>query len=174
MIIRTETAQDYNEVHRLLDQAFGNKDEESELVERIRNSEEFIPELSIVAEQQGGIAGHILLSKAHTLNSGEQHEVIALAPLAVKPAFQKQGIGSKLMKEGLKRALDLGYGVVLLIGHPSYYPRFGFKPARYYGYELTQFDVPDEVFMVCELLPGEAERCKGELVYPPTFFSGSE
>ena len=80
------------------------------------------------------------------------------------------GIGSMLINEGLKRVKELDYGLVLLIGHPSYYPKFGFKPARQFGLELRQFDVPDEVFMVCELKAGELDHVQGELQYPPAFF----
>lgn len=79
-----------------------------------------------------------------------------------------------MIEEGLKKARALGYGLVLLIGHPSYYPKFGFKPARQFGLELKQFNVPDEVFMVCELKAGELHRITGELRYPPAFFEKNE
>ncbi len=84
--------------------------------------------------------------------------------------FQKRGIGSNLIREGLRKAKDLGYGIVFLIGHPNYYPKFGFQPARNHGMELTQFEVPDDVFMVCELKDGELARISGELHYPASFF----
>ncbi|WP_328276957.1 N-acetyltransferase [Paenibacillus chibensis] len=95
--------------------------------------------------------------------------MIALAPLAVSPEHQKQGIGKRLMQEGLKRCQNLGYSLVLLIGHPEYYPKFGFKPARPLGLELKQFAVPDDVFMVCELQEGALVRIQGELIYPEVF-----
>ncbi|WP_257348709.1 GNAT family N-acetyltransferase [Pseudalkalibacillus decolorationis] len=170
VILRTEKLKDHEDVYKLNSIAFENREDEPQLVERIRLSEEFIPELSIVAEENNEIVGHILLSEAKVINEQEEHKVIVLAPVAVKPSYQKQGIGTKLIEEGLKRCKDLGYGLILLIGHPTYYPRFGFKPARDYGLELKQFDVADEVFMVCEIIKGELDRVEGELIYPKTFF----
>jgi putative acetyltransferase len=171
MVIRTESVKDFEEVYNLNFLAFGYREDESQLVERIRNSDEFIPEISIVAEIGNEIVGHILLSKAVVEDKEESHEVIVLAPIAVKPNYQKQGIGSKLINEGLGKCKNLGFSIVLLIGHPEYYPKFGFKPARRFGLDLKQFVVPDEVFMVCELSEGELQKIKGELKYPKSFFS---
>lgn len=114
---------------------------------------------------------YILLSGATVVEEVKKHDVIVLAPIAVKPEFQKKGIGSKLINEGLRRCQELGYGIVLLIGHPEYYPKFGFKPARQFDLELKQFNVPDEMFMVCEVLEGELVKVKGELKYPEAFVS---
>ncbi|MCJ8010861.1 N-acetyltransferase [Paenibacillus sp. KQZ6P-2] len=169
MNIRTETAADYEQVAKVLFHAFGDREDESELVKKIRKSATFVPELSLVAERDHEILGHILLSKAEVVDEGSSHEVIALAPLAVSPDHQKQGIGRRLIQEGLERCQKLGLDLVLLIGHPEYYPKFGFKPARPYGLELKQFDVPDDVFMVCELQDGALNRIKGELRYPRVF-----
>lgn len=171
MLIRTETISDYKYVYNLNFAAFENRDDEAKLVERIRFTEGFIRELSLVADVQGEIMGHILLSKAKVIQSNNEKEVIVLAPIAVKPDFQKKGIGRKLIEESLGRAKDLGYGLVLLIGHPTYYSKFGFQPARNYGLELTQYKVPDDVFMVCELIDGELESTNGELIYPSAFFA---
>jgi putative acetyltransferase len=169
MIIRTESPGDFEEVYKLNYAAFGNREDEAQLVERIRKSEEFVPELSIVAEIDKEIVGHLLLSKALVESDEKSSTVIVLAPVAVKPGSQKQGIGSKLIEEGLSRCKDLGYKIILLIGHPSYYPRFGFKPARKHGLKLNQFNVPDEVFMVYEV-EDELQKIKGELKYPKAFF----
>ncbi|WP_042162973.1 GNAT family N-acetyltransferase [Paenibacillus gorillae] len=168
MNIRTESPQDYDAVYALHDAAFGNQDEESQMVERIRKSENFVPELSIVAEQGGEIVGHLLISGAALVDQELRQEVMVLAPLAVSPTYQKQGIGSALMQEGLDRCRAMGHGLVLLIGHPAYYPRFGFKPVT--GLTLKQFDVPADVFMVNELIEGALSRAKGELLYPAAFF----
>ena len=170
MIIRTENKSDYSKVFKVNYEAFRNREDEPKLVEKIRDSEQFISELSIVAEENNEILGHILLSKAEVIEEDVNHEVIVLAPIAVKPELQNMGIGSKLIQEGLERCKNLGYGLVLLIGHPTYYPKFGFKPARQYGLELKQFNVTDEVFMVCEVIEGELGKIKGELKYPETFF----
>ncbi|QWU18114.1 N-acetyltransferase [Paenibacillus sophorae] len=171
MIIRTETPNDYVQVHNVNYVAFGNREDEARLVERIRESRYFVPQLSIVAEKSEEIVGHLLMSKAVIVEGNNQHEVIVLAPIAVKPDHQKQGIGKQLIFEGLKRCKEYKYYVVLLIGHPSYYPKFGFKPARQYGLDLKKFQVPDEVFMVCELKEDELSNIKGELKYPEAFFA---
>lgn len=170
MILRTETEQDFAGVYELNYLAFGQRKDESELVERIRRSPEFIPELSIVAAIENEIAGHILLSKAVIVSEDKHLEVIVLAPIAVKPNYQKQGIGGKLIEEGIRRTRALGYGLILLIGHPSYYPRYGFQPTRPFGLELNQFEVPDDVFMVYEVEAGSLKEIQGELKYPQAFF----
>ncbi|TJY43881.1 N-acetyltransferase [Cohnella pontilimi] len=173
MNIRTETRDDFEEVHELHVAAFGKREDEALLVERIRQSEGFIPELSIVAQLDGNIIGHALFSRASLLEGSEVKPVIVLAPIGVTPAKQKKGVGGQLIREGLKRCGELGYGVVLLIGHPSYYPKFGFWPARGFGLELKQFNVPDEVFMVCEVIEGALNQVKGELQYPTAFFDNN-
>lgn len=171
MEIRTENSNDYKAVYDLNYKAFGNREDEANIVERIRQSEGFVPELSLVAEIKNEVVGHVLISRADIVKNGQQHNVMVLAPIAVDPRFQKQGIGTKLINEGLQRCKGRGDGLVLLIGHPSYYPRFGFKPARAYGIELKQFNVPDEVFMVCELIEGKLNEINGELIYPKAFFN---
>ncbi|WP_084146783.1 GNAT family N-acetyltransferase [Paenibacillus wynnii] len=168
--IRTETKEDYIQVYDVNFMAFGDREDEARLVERIRESQYFVPQLSIVAENDNEIVGHLLMSKAKVVEGNSKHEVVVLAPIAVKPDFQKQGIGKQLIFEGLKRCKESNYNLILLIGHPTYYPKFGFKPARTYGLELKQFQVPDEVFMVCELKKNELCSIKGELIYPEAFF----
>ncbi|WP_163103018.1 GNAT family N-acetyltransferase [Peribacillus alkalitolerans] len=169
MNIRTETPNDYKEVFHLNYLAFENREDESKLIERIRESEDFIPELTLVAEDHGEIVGHIMFSNAKIINGHEETEVIALGPVAVSPDCQKKGIGGLLIKEGLRRSKEMGFRLVFLIGHPTYYPRFGFKPAGHFGFQLKQFQVPEDVFMVYELLDGELERVSGELRYSNTF-----
>jgi putative acetyltransferase len=171
MIIRKENIDDFEDVYRLNYLAFGNREDESKLVERIRKSEEFIPELSIVAEVDNEIIGHLLLSKATVVDYERIFDVIVLAPIAIHPNHQKRGIGSKLIEEGIRQCRHLGFSIILLIGHPSYYPRFGFQPARKYGLELKQFEVPDEVFMVYEVEEGKLQGIRGELKYPKAFFN---
>jgi len=167
--IRTEEVKDYPEVYTLNYEAFGGRDDESKLIEKIRQSKFFVPELSLVAELEGKIVGNIVLSKASVVGEQEVHEVIVLAPIAVKPGLQKKGIGGELIQEGLRRCRNLGYSLVLLIGHPEYYPRYGFQSARQYQLELRQFEVPDHVFMVRELVEGALMNIRGELKYPDAF-----
>lgn len=170
MNIRMETNEDFAQVYEVNYEAFGNSDDEAKLVERIRASEGFVPELSLVAEVGGSIVGHVLVSKALVVGSEARHEVLVLAPIAVRPSCQKQGVGTKLITEAQQRSKELGASLILLIGHPGYYPKFGFKPARAFGIDLLQFEVPDEVFMVYEVTGGSLEAVKGELVYPAAFF----
>jgi len=168
MEIRTELLSDFAEVFNLNVLAFNKREDESKLIARIRESDGFIPELSLVAEENGKIVGHALFSEAEIVDDENHYNVIVLAPIAVLPDQQKQGVGGRLIYEGLKRSKELGYHYVFLIGHPSYYPKFGFKSARKYGFELTQFNVPDDVFMVYELT--DERKIKGELMYPSSFF----
>lgn len=170
ILVRTETPADYAQVREANVHAFGGRDDEANLVLRIRMSDGFIPYLSLVAETDGRIVGHLLLSKAAVVNEEDSNEVIVLAPIAVLPEYQRQGIGSQLITEGLLRCKELGFGLVMLIGHPTYYPKFGFKPARPIGLELKQFEVPDDVFMVYEVLENTRRRIEGELQYPKAFF----
>lgn len=112
MRIRTETVADYNGVFQVNVKAFGDREDEARLVENIRNSQGFIPELSIVTEKDNEIVGHLLLSKAVVQDGEKLSDVIALAPLAVLPNVQKQGIGKALIQEGLERCRTLGYELV--------------------------------------------------------------
>lgn len=172
MMIRGEKESDYAAIDDLVGSAFGGRRDESELVARIRASADYIPELSLVAETEAGtLAGHLMLSKARVKSDDdrEEHEVLALAPLAVQPERQRQGVGGKLIKAAIGLAKQQGYELVLLIGHPGYYPRFGFVPAGTHGLQLRQFEVPDDVFMVCELQSGALGRIRGELLYSPAF-----
>ncbi|MBM6617450.1 GNAT family N-acetyltransferase [Bacillus suaedaesalsae] len=170
MKIRTEHPHDHQEVFNLNYKAFGKREDESRLIERIRKSDNFIPGLSLVAELDRKIVGHLLISKATLKDGNEETEVLVLAPIAVNPEMQKSGIGSALIEEGLRRSKELEYGLVFLIGHPSYYPRFGFKPGRDYQFDLKQYNVPNDVFMVKELREGDLLKVSGELLYPESFF----
>lgn len=168
--VRMETCDDYAAVREVNYAAFGNRDDEADLVDRIRASKEFIPELSLVEERDGNVVGHLLISKAAIFAKSASCEVLVLAPIAVLPAYQKQGVGGLLIREGLNRSRALGYPAVLLIGHPTYYPKFGFRPASSFGIELKQYMVPDEVFMAYELSDGALKSITGELKYPSAFF----
>lgn len=132
MIIRQENKNDYEKVYNLVKLAFANAThsdgDEQNLVTRLRESEAFIPELSLVAEVEDEIVGHILFTK---IKIGDSNTVgVALAPLAVKPQFQNRGIGGELIKEGHRIAKELGYGFSVVLGHDRYYPKFGYQPAK--------------------------------------------
>ena len=165
--IRPETVADREAIREVNEQAFG-RPTEAGIVEKVRQSPGFVPELSLVAEQGGQIVGHALFSEIPIEGEGQSWKVLALGPIAVRPAFQKQGIGGQMIRAGMERAADLGYGVLVLIGHPTYYPRFGFVPASRFGLRCA-FSVPDEVFMACLLRPDGLAGIKGMVVYPPAF-----
>jgi putative acetyltransferase len=167
IVIRSEQNKDSEAIHEVNRLAFG-QEEEGLLVRRIRNSSHFIPELSLVATQKGQIVGHILFSMISIEGQHGKKSVLSLAPMAVHPEVQNQGIGTKLVREGLRRCRNLGHEIVIVIGHPNYYPRFGFVPARQKGLEAP-FPVPDEAFMVLELAPKVLAGIKGMLTYPPEF-----
>ena len=153
MIIRQETENDYEITEQVIEEAFKDLEfsdkNEHLLVQRLRKCNAFIPELSIVAEKDNQILGHILFTKM-IIQGPEEIESLILAPVAVLPEFQKKGIGGKLIQEGLLRAKELGFESVILFGHPTYYPKFGFEKASKWGLQ-SPMAVPDEVFMAIEL-----------------------
>ncbi|MDD3248146.1 MAG: N-acetyltransferase [Methanosarcina sp.] len=119
----------------------------------------------------GKIVGHILFFPIRIKSEeGKEKETISLAPLAVRPEFQKPGIGGELKKEGLKVCRELGYDSVALFGHPEYYPRFGFKQASTWSIK-DPFGAPDEAFMALELKKGALEGAGGVVEYPEEFNS---
>jgi putative acetyltransferase len=165
--IRPEEVKDHAAIHEVNLLAFGGE-KEAQLVEAIRGSANFIPELSLVALKNGQVVGHILFSPITIEAQNGPASALALAPLAVRPKFQNQGIGSRLVRQGLKECRCIGYKIVVVVGHPSYYPRFGFSSARAKGLEAP-FRVSDEAFMVLELVPGALDGVSGMVKYPPAF-----
>ena len=165
--IRPEQPSDIAGIHELNKTAFG-QDNEANLVDLLRESEHFVPELSLVAIADAGIIGYILFSKVTIANGDNRHQTLALAPIAIHPAFQKQGIGSKLITQGLQLARELGFTSVIVLGHEQYYPRFGFLPASRWGIR-PPIDVPSNVFMAIELVPGSLANISGIVEYPVEF-----
>jgi putative acetyltransferase len=165
--IRPEKPEDKLAIHEVNTLAFGRADE-ARLVGELRNSPQFIAELSLVACEEEKIVGHILYSIVKIEKGNRSFPVLSLAPMAVHPDYQRQGIGSELVREGLARARSLGYGAVVVIGHPDYYPRFGFSSASARALQAP-FPVPDEAFMVLELSEGAIEGIAGTVKYPPAF-----
>lgn len=169
LTIRQEQPEDYQAVYQINKKAFGQK-AEANLVDALRQSDAFVPELSLIAELDNQLVGHILFTKIKIVNDEKETESLALAPMAVRADFQKQGIGGQLIREGLKRAAALGFGSVIVLGHEHYYPKFGFEPASKWGIKAA-FDVPDEVFMAIELIPNALENVNGTVQYPKEFDS---
>lgn len=167
MIIRQETSHDFQAVYEINHLAF-EQEGESQLIEKIRKGETFVPELSLVAEQNEKIIGHILFSKIKII--GEQSSPsLALAPMSVHPDFQNKGIGSQLITTGLQIAKNLNFEHVIVLGHKDYYPKFGFQKASKWNIRCP-FEVPDDHFMAIELEEGSLENKSGLVEYPPVFF----
>ncbi len=164
MKIRPESENDSEAIYFINVAAFPTT-AEAELVNGLRRDAD--PFLSLVAENDGEICGHILFTPATALeNPGLK--ILGLAPMAVTPDKQNQGIGSALVRAGLERARELGYQAVIVLGHPEYYPKFGFQPASSFGIR-SEYNVPDEVFMAQELVPGSLEFTSGLVKYHPAF-----
>lgn len=167
MTIRQETAQDHASVYEVVKAAFAAAEEsggtEQDLVVKLRSSAAFVPELSLVAEEEGKIIGHILFTKAEV--NGQT--VLALAPLSVLPAYQRRGVGLALMAEGHRAAKELGFGFSVVLGHAGYYPKAGYRPAGRFGI-TAPFDVPEENFMAIQLDPA-AKAPRGTLRYDEAF-----
>lgn len=172
--LRQEKREDYESVFQLVEKAFEKEEysdhKEQFLVERLRKSEAFIPELSIVAEFENKIIGHILFTKLEIKkNHYQSFESLAMAPVSVLPEFQVKGIGSKLILRGHETARNLGYKSVILLGHEDYYPRFGYELCKKYDIKMP-FEVPAENCMVIELTENGLEGVSGDVVYPSVFF----
>ena len=138
MNIRTERPDDYEAVYSLVEQAFASAEHsdgtEQDLVAALRKGEAFVPELSLVAEIDGKIVGHILFTEAKV--GGDT--VLVLAPLSVLPAYQRRGVGTALIQEGHQIARRLGYAYSLVLGSETYYPRCGYLPAESFGIEIPE------------------------------------
>jgi putative acetyltransferase len=165
--IRPENPEDIVRIDELTRLAFQGVDE-ANLIAAIRDSTYFVPELSLVAVDDDRVVGHILFSLITIESSEKSVEALALAPMAVLPEYQNRGIGTLLVQHGLAACKKLGYSIVIVVGHPEYYPRFGFTPARDCGIKAP-FEVPDEAFMVLELVPDALKNVSGVVKYSPTF-----
>jgi len=164
MKIRSETEGDHDQV-RLLNRAAFDSGAEARLVDRLRRQAD--PSISLVADDGGQLVGHIMFSPA-TLDG--RAGGMGLAPMAVSPERQGEGIGSELVRRGLDACRELGVLWVVVLGHAEYYPRFGFVPAVRFGV-TSEYDVPDEVFMAQELVEGALEGAEGRARYHPVFAS---
>ncbi|GAB4241589.1 MAG: N-acetyltransferase [Stanieria sp.] len=165
LIIRAETLLDYESISRVNNLAFG-QETEAKFIDKIRNSEHYIPTLSLLAELEHQIIGYIMFSWIDLI-AEKTIKVLALAPLAVLPKYQNQGVGSTLVNEGLSVADNYNIPLVIVLGHPNFYAKFGFEPSVNYNI-ASPFDAPKEVFMVKLLKSYQRGTC-GQVVYPSAF-----
>jgi putative acetyltransferase len=165
--IRPETTDDIPAIFEVNFQAFAHYDE-ANLVNTLRDANIFNPELSLVAVCGEKIIGHIMFPPVTIESPVASIPAVALAPLVVHPDYQCLGVGSALIEEGLDACRRFGHRIVIVVGHPGYYPRYGFHPARAYGI-VAPFIVADEVFMVLGLVPGALDGIQGTVNYPEAF-----
>ncbi|MBD1420828.1 GNAT family N-acetyltransferase [Sphingobacterium chuzhouense] len=171
--IRKEEKEDFKTVFELIQKSFETEElsdhKEHYLVERLRNSDAFVPELSLIAEVNNQIVGYILLTKIKIEDDAKNsYTSLALAPVAVLPEVQGKGIGGKLIEAAHKKARELGFGSVILLGHENYYPKFGYKLTKEFGIKLP-FDVPEANCMAIELTEGSLQNVNGIVHYPKEF-----
>ena len=165
--IRPERPADIARIRAVNERAFGQPDEAA-LVDAVRARGE--RSISLVAVDGERLVGHVLFTPVTIRGPDCTHEAVGLAPMAVDPDHQRRGIGSRLVAQGLEQCRKSGYRVAVVLGHPTYYPRFGFVPARVHDIRF-ELDVPDEAFMVLELEPGALASCTGVARYVQEFMS---
>jgi len=165
LTIRPEAKEDYTAIRQINRKAF-HTDAEANLVDALRQSN--VPIISLVAECSDIIAGHVFFSEVKLDGHCQEIRICGLAPMAVLPEYQRQGIGSQLVTEGMKACRQAGYSAVVVLGHRQFYPRFGFEPSV--NFRITsEFDVPDEVFMIRELSKDALTNCSGTIRYHAAF-----
>jgi putative acetyltransferase len=171
LIIRSESPADHIAIGRVVAAAFG-KQIEADLVDRIRASPEYVPELALVAELDGAIVGHVMISHAVIRNADGGRRIAMLASLAVDPALQRRGIGRALVERVVGIADSFGEPVVILEGSPLYYGQLGFEHSIRYGIEihLPSWAPPEaaQVKLLSSFDPDDP-TLRGTVVYPPAF-----
>jgi len=167
MIIREEQPSDMEIIWKVNVEAF-ETEAEANLVNSLRDSG--CTFISLVAETDNKVVGHILFTPVELSGNKNKLKIIGLAPMAVLSQYQNKGLGSKLVETGLERCKSLGYDAVVVLGHPTYYPKFGFVPSVKYGIK-SEYDVPDEAFMILELTPGSLKHHEGVIRYHEAFNS---
>ena len=164
--VRSETEEDARAIDVVHISAFGGE-AEAQLVSALRESMTYNRELSLVAELGGRIVGHALLTRVPLRKGGAEKHVLALGPMSVVPSQSHRGIGSELIQAGIRLAGEKGYGAIVVLGHPEYYKRFGFKPAKDLQVSCN-LPAPEEALTVIEV---EAANLAGggHVEYPEPF-----
>ncbi len=165
MKIRKEKNSDIEKIWKVNAEVF-ETNTEANLVNALRDSG--IPFISLVAEEGEEIVGHILFTPVELIGDNSGLKLVGLAPMAVVTKLQRKGIGSRLVQTGLEHCLAQGYGAVVVLGHAEYYPRFGFLPSVKFGIK-SEYEVPDEAFMVLELTENSLKGKTGIIKYHTAF-----
>jgi len=165
MTIREEQSDDVAAIRRVILEAFDGP-AEADLVDKLRANGKFA--LSLVAELDGQVVGHILFTEVAIEDAELCPRALGLAPLAVLSQFQRRGVGSALMRRSLERCREMGHDAIVVVGHAEYYPKFGFLPASRYGLRC-EYDVPEDVFMALELRAGALQGIEGLVRYQREF-----
>ncbi|MBX2801317.1 MAG: GNAT family N-acetyltransferase [Myxococcales bacterium] len=163
--VRAEIPADVATVRSVVSAAFGQH-EEADIVDALRGQRGV---LLFVADRSGSIVGHVAFSPVEVHDGGGSWHSIALGPVAVRASQQRRGVGTALIEHGLEACREAGHELCFVLGHPSYYPRFGFQPALPHGFTLSGFDFPGDAFMVAELSPGALSDRTGEVRYSGAF-----
>lgn len=166
IIVRSETPEDTRAIDVVHLSAFQGESE-AQLISALRESPNFIPELSLVAELNGRIVGHLLLSKVALERDGWKTDVFVLGPMAVVPSQSHRGIGSELIKAAIAKAREFNCSGIVVAGHPEYYRRFGFSQASDWGIHCN-LQVPKDALTAMELVPGTLQQ-GGQVEYPSAF-----
>lgn len=169
MQIRREVKTDYIEIYDLVKLAFETAEvsngKEQDFVIKLRNSENYIPELALVAESDNRIIGHIMLTKTNIMTDSGAIETLLLAPLAVDIKYRKKGVGASLIKKSFEIAAGMGYKSVVLVGNSDYYSKFGFKQSKSVFNIRNTNNIPDQYVMVCELIPNSLKGIDGTITF---------
>jgi len=166
VMIRKEEEKDYERVYEIHLLAC-KQENEGKLIEKIRLGDDFIPALSLVAEMDDKMVGHILFSKVRIIGDSV-FETLALAPMSVIPEYQKKGIGSLLIMSGIMFAKELGFDSIFVLDYEDYYTKFGFQKVSNWNIKCP-FRVPDEGFMAIELINDSLKNITGTIEYPDEF-----
>jgi putative acetyltransferase len=163
-----ERPEDVNAIRFVLEEAFGHSNE-ADRVDALRRRGALT--LSLVALRENEVVGHIVFSPVTIESARSSFDAIGLGPMAVLPPYQRKTIGSQLVRIGLEQCRQAGHEIVVVVGHPDFYGRFGFVPTKHRGLHC-EFDVPDDVFMVMELRQDALAGRGGLVKYQPEFKSG--